>query len=203
QAKPGLLDKRIRYSKTTLPNWSPLTTQHQANGMTVAELSAATRQYSDNGPPNPLLKEINGTAALTAFMRSIGDTTFRLDRLEPELNSAIPGDPRDTSTPKAVAESMQKLALGKALAETQRQQLADWLKGNTTGKARIRAAVPDGWEVGDKTGTCGVYGTANDYAVLWPPKRAPIVLAVYTKHVKKEAKHSDEVIAAAARAALK
>ncbi|AXT46233.1 MULTISPECIES: carbapenem-hydrolyzing class A beta-lactamase CRH-1 [Chromobacterium] len=202
QDKPGLLDKRIRYSKAALPNWSPITTKHQASGMTVAELNAASVQYSDNGAANLLLKEINGPAALTAFMRSIGDASFRLDRREPELNSAIPGDPRDTSTPKAVAESAQKLALGKALPEPQRQQLADWLKGNTTGNARIRAAVPAGWEVGDKTGTCGVYGTANDFAVIWPPKRAPIVLAVYTKHAKKEAKHSDEVIAAAARAAL-
>ncbi len=171
-------------------------------GMTVAELSAAAVQYSDNAAPNLLLKELGGPAGLTAFMRSIGDTTFRLDRWELELNSAIPGDARDTSSPRAVTESLQKLTLGSALAAPQRQQFVDWLKGNTTGNHRIRAAVPADWAVGDKTGTCGVYGTANDYAVVWPTGRAPIVLAVYTRAPNKDDKHSEAVIAAAARLAL-
>ncbi|WP_257099750.1 serine hydrolase, partial [Klebsiella pneumoniae] len=107
-----------------------------------------------------------------------------------------------TSSPRAVTESLQKLTLGSALAAPQRQQFVDWLKGNTTGNHRIRAAVPADWAVGDKTGTCGVYGTANDYAVVWPTGRAPIVLAVYTRAPNKDDKHSEAVIAAAARLAL-
>ncbi|POZ59925.1 carbapenem-hydrolyzing class A beta-lactamase [Chromobacterium alticapitis] len=202
QKQAGLLDKRVSYGKEALISWSPITEKHQAKGMTVAGLSAATVQYSDNAAANILLKELGGPAQLTAFMRSIGDQTFRLDRREPELNTAIPGDARDTSSPRAVAESLRKLTLGSALAAPQRQQLIDWLKGNTTGDKRIRAAVPAGWAVGDKTGTCGAYGTANDYAVIWPTGRAPVVLAVYTKAQDKALKSSDAAIAAAAKAAL-
>ncbi|MGC0151620.1 carbapenem-hydrolyzing class A beta-lactamase [Chromobacterium vaccinii] len=202
QQQAGLLDKRIAYGEDALISWSPITRKHQATGMTVAGLCAATVQYSDNAAGNLLLKELGGPAGLTAFMRSIGDRTFRLDRWEPELNTAIPNDARDTSSPRAVAESLRKLALGSALAAPQRRQLNDWLKGNTTGDKRIRAEVPAGWKVGDKTGTCGVYGTANDYAVIWPKGRAPIVLAVYTKGRDKNLKPSDAVIAAAAKAAL-
>nr|UNZ81749.1 mutant KPC family beta-lactamase [Klebsiella pneumoniae] len=204
QQQAGLLDTPIRYGKNALVPWSPISEKYLTTGMTVAELSAAAVQYSDNAAANLLLKELGGPAGLTAFMRSIGDTTFRLDRweLELELNSAIPGDARDTSSPRAVTESLQKLTLGSALAAPQRQQFVDWLKGNTTGNHRIRAAVPADWAVGDKTGTCRVYGTANDYAVVWPTGRAPIVLAVYTRAPNKDDKHSEAVIAAAARLAL-
>ncbi|HBX9729349.1 TPA: KPC family carbapenem-hydrolyzing class A beta-lactamase [Klebsiella pneumoniae] len=202
QQQAGLLDPPIRYGKNALVPWSPISEKYLTTGMTVAELSAAAVQYSDNAAANLLLKELGGPAGLTAFMRSIGDTTFRLDRWELELNSAIPGDARDTSSPRAVTESLQKLTLGSALAAPQRQQFVDWLKGNTTGNHRIRAAVPADWAVGDKTGTCGVYGTANDYAVVWPTGRAPIVLAVYTRAPNKDDKHSEAVIAAAARLAL-
>ncbi|MBL9842508.1 KPC family carbapenem-hydrolyzing class A beta-lactamase [Klebsiella pneumoniae] len=202
QQQAGLLDTPIRYGKNALVPWSPISEKYLTTGMTVAELSAAAVQYSDNAAANLLLKELGGPARLTAFMRSIGDTTFRLDRWELELNSAIPGDARDTSSPRAVTESLQKLTLGSALAAPQRQQFVDWLKGNTTGNHRIRAAVPADWAVGDKTGTCGVYGTANDYAVVWPTGRAPIVLAVYTRAPNKDDKYSEAVIAAAARLAL-
>ncbi len=155
QQQAGLLDTPIRYGKNALVPWSPISEKYLTTGMTVAELSAAAVQYSDNAAANLLLKELGGPAGLTAFMRSIGDTTFRLDRWELELNSAIPGDARDTSSPRAVTESLQKLTLGSALAAPQRQQFVDWLKGNTTGNHRIRAAVPADWAVGDKTGTCG------------------------------------------------
>ncbi|WP_396369355.1 class A beta-lactamase, partial [Klebsiella pneumoniae] len=153
QQQAGLLDTPIRYGKNALVPWSPISEKYLTTGMTVAELSAAAVQYSDNAAANLLLKELGGPAGLTAFMRSIGDTTFRLDRWELELNSAIPGDARDTSSPRAVTESLQKLTLGSALAAPQRQQFVDWLKGNTTGNHRIRAAVPADWAVGDKTGT--------------------------------------------------
>ncbi len=139
QQQAGLLDTPIRYGKNALVPWSPISEKYLTTGMTVAELSAAAVQYSDNAAANLLLKELGGPAGLTAFMRSIGDTTFRLDRWELELNSAIPGDARDTSSPRAVTESLQKLTLGSALAAPQRQQFVDWLKGTrpaTTASAR-------------------------------------------------------------------
>jgi beta-lactamase class A len=176
--EPALLKKRIHYTKDDLVPHAPVTGKHLADGMTVAELCEATLQYSDNPAANLLMKQIGGPAAVTAYARSIGDTEFRQERWETELNSAIPGDPRDTTTPAAMARSLHKLVLGDALPAAQRKQLKDWMLGNTTGATRIRAGVPAAWPLADKTGA-GDYGTVNDIAVIWPPRKAPIVLAVY------------------------
>ncbi len=196
--EPGLLNQRIKYTPVELVTYSPITEKHLADGMTVAELCAAAIQYSDNTAGNMLIKIIGGPPAVTAYARSIGDTAFRLDRWETELNTAIPGDARDTTTPAAMAATLQKLVLGNTLAAPQREQLQAWLRGNTTGATRIRAGVPAGWVVGDKTGG-GDYGTNNDVAVLWPPGKPPIVLALYMTQREKEAKPKNEVLAEATR----
>ncbi len=195
---PGLLQERITYQKSELVSYSPISEQHIKDGMTVAELCAATVQYSDNGAANLLMKLLDGPEGVTTFARSIGDHHFRLERWETELNTAIPGDLRDTTTPQAMAHSLQKLVLGEALPAPQRQQLQDWLRGNTTGATRIRAGVPASWQVGDKTGT-GDYGTTNDVAVLWPAGKAPVVLALYLTQNAKDAAPRNETLAAATR----
>lgn len=199
-ADSRLLQQRITYSKEDVEKsgYGPITEKHLADGMTIAELCAATIQYSDNAAVNLLMKELGGPAAVTAYARSIGDHTFRLDRWEPELNSAIPGDLRDTSTPAAMEKTLQRLALGDALALPQRAQLVAWLKGNTTGGKRMLAGVPKGWIVGDKTGT-GSYGTTNDIGVLWPATGSAIVAAIYFTQHEKDASPRDDVIASATR----
>jgi beta-lactamase class A len=192
------MQQRIRYQKSDLVAYSPITEKHLDSGMTVAELCAAALQYSDNTAVNLLMKQLGGPAAITTYARSIGDTTFRLDRWETELNSAIPGDERDTTTPAAMAASLQKLALGNALPQAQREQLVAWMKGNTTGDKRIRAGVPAGAIVADKTGG-GDYGTTNDIGIVWRENRAPLVIAVYFTQPQQDAKANNEVIASAAR----
>lgn len=200
--EPGFLKKRLRYTQADIKPHSPVSEKHVADGMTTAALCAATIQYSDNAAANILMKELGGPAAITAYARSIGDETFRLDRWETELNTAIPGDERDTTTPLAMARTLQKLLVGDALPPAQRQQLKDWMVGNTTGDARIRAGVPKGAVVGDKTGT-GAYGVANDIGVIWLPDRAPIVLAVFTHSTDEKAEPSSEIVAKATAFALK
>jgi len=197
-AEPSLLAERVRYTRAELVTNSPVTQEHMAAGMTYAELSAAALQYSDNTAANLMLRRLGGPAGLTAYARSVGDTVFRLDRWETELNTAIPGDPRDTTTPAAMAQTVRRLVLDDALPAPQRAQLEAWLRGNTTGATRIRAGVPPSWAVGDKTGA-GDYGTNNDVGVLWPPGRAPVVLAVYTTQRRPDAKARNDVIAEAAR----
>ncbi|PSB38971.1 class A beta-lactamase [Aphanothece minutissima] len=198
QRQPGFLEQRIRFGRQDLVSHSPIAEQHLEGGLTVEEMAAATVQTSDNTAANQLMARLGGPAGLTAFARSIGNRTFRLDRWETALNSAIPGDPRDTDTPAGMGTSLQALVLGTALGPPQRQRLQDWLIGTTTGDRRVRAGVPSGWQVGDKTGTCGAYGTANDVAVLWPPDRAPIVLAVFHTQADPAAAAQDGVIAEAA-----
>lgn len=194
----GLMQQRLRYQRSDLVTYSPITEKHIADGMTIAELCAAAIQYSDNTAANLLIKTLGQPETVTAFARSIGDTEFRLDRWETDLNTAIPGDPRDTTTPAAMGRSVQRLVLGNALAPDHRERLQGWLRGNTTGAARIKAGIPADWEIGDKTGS-GDYGSANDVAVLWPPRRDPVVLAIYTTQHEKDSKARSDVIASAAQ----
>lgn len=195
-----LLQQKITYSKKDVDSagYSPITKNHIADGMTIGELCAAAISYTDNTAINLLLKKLGGLEVVNSFARSIGDNTFRLDHWEPELNSAIPGDLHDTTTPAAMEKSLQELVLGHALALLQREQLQTWLKDSITGNARIRAGVPKGWIVGDKTGT-GDFGTTNDIGVIWPPNGSPIVVAIYFTQNKKDAVPRNDVIASATR----
>ncbi|MBC3435881.1 class A beta-lactamase [Pseudomonas sp. BW16M2] len=197
-SEPGLLARRIAYGAEQLVVYSPVTEKHVGPGMTVAELCAAAVQYSDNTAGNLLLELVGGPPGLTAFVRGLGDPTFRLDRNEPTLNTALPGDPRDTTTPLAMGMTLQRLLLTDGLPAAAQQQLQAWLKGNTTGDARIRAGLPKDWVVGDKTGS-GDYGVANDVAVIWPKGRAPWILVVFSRSTKQDAPWNSETIAAATR----
>ena len=196
-----LLQRRILYNNKDLARYSPITTEHIHDGMTVAELCAAALQYSDNTAFNLLLKLLGGTAALTAYARSIGNASFRLDRWETDLNEASPGDPRDTVTPFAMMDSLRRLALADALPKAQRETLVTWMRGNTTGAKRIRAAVPADWVVADKTGT-GEHGTTNDIGIVWPIRMPPVVLCVYFTQGDPRAAPREDVVAAATRIVL-
>jgi beta-lactamase class A len=198
ETQKNLLNRRVEIKKSDLVNYNPITEKHLDTGMTLAELSAATLQYSDNTAMNKLLSTLGGPAKVTQFARSIGDATFRLDRPEPELNTAIPGDERDTSSPLAMAKSLHNLTLGNALGEPQRAQLIAWMKGNTTGAESIRAGLPATWVVGDKTGS-GDYGTTNDIAIVWPENRAPLILVTYFTQPQQDAKGRKDVLAAATK----
>ncbi|WP_454830807.1 class A beta-lactamase [Pseudoxanthomonas wuyuanensis] len=177
-----VLERRIPILASDLVSHSPVTEKLVGSeGASVAQLCEATMIVSDNAAANLLLPLIGGPDGLTRFVRTLDDTRTRLDRNEPSLNSAIPGDPRDTTTPQAMLHSMQRLLLGDALGEASRKQLLAWLRGNRTGDNRLRAGLPAGWQVGDKTGTAdnGSNGTSNDIAILWPPGRAPLLLTCY------------------------
>ncbi|MGI8435945.1 MAG: class A beta-lactamase [Chthoniobacterales bacterium] len=179
EQKKEQLDRFVPYTAGDILEYAPVTKKHLSKGgMTVAALGQAALQWSDNTAANLLLATLNGPPGLTSYVRSLGDETTRLDRNEPTLNTALPGDERDTTTPVAMLEDMRRLLLGEALSAPSREQLETWLRGNTTGAGKIRAGVPGDWVVGDKTGS-GANGATNDIAILRPPGGAPILLAVY------------------------
>ncbi|WP_052285740.1 CTX-M family extended-spectrum class A beta-lactamase [Kluyvera genomosp. 1] len=198
ETEHNLLNKRVKINKSDLTNYNPIAEKHVGGSMSLSELSAAALQYSDNVAMNKLIEQLGGPDGVTAFARQVGDETFRLDRTEPTLNTAIPGDPRDTTTPLAMAQTLRNLTLGKALGDTQRAQLVTWMKGNTTGAASIQAGLPASWVVGDKTGS-GDYGTTNDIAVIWPKDRAPLVLVTYFTQTQPKAESRRDVLASAAK----
>jgi beta-lactamase class A len=195
------LQRRVAFAQQDLVTYSPVTEKHVgAGGMTVAELCEAAVTLSDNTAANILLASFGGPEGLTAYVRSLGDDTTRLDRIETALNEATPGDPRDTTTPAAMLETMQKLLLGGALSRASREQLTAWLVANKTGDQRLRAGVPQGWRVGDKTGTGG-HGATNDIGILWPPGRAPILVAAYFAEAQASEPERSAVLAEVGRIA--
>ncbi|MBH0345719.1 class A beta-lactamase BlaIII [Bacillus pacificus] len=195
------LDERITYTREDLSNYNPITEKHVDTGMTLKELADASVRYSDSTAHNLILKKLGGPSAFEKILREIGDTVTNSERFEPELNEVNPGETHDTSTPKAIAKTLQSFTLGTVLPSEKRELLVDWMKRNTTGDKLIRAGVPKGWEVADKTGA-GSYGTRNDIAVIWPPNKKPIVLAILSNHDKEDAKYDDKLIADATKTVL-
>ncbi len=192
------LDRKVKILKGDLVAHAPAAEKRVGGTMTMAELCDAAITLSDNAAANHMLASFGGPAGLTEFLRSTGDQVTRLDRKEPELNEAIVGDPRDTTTPNAMNETMNRLILRDVLSDASRKQLKDWLIANKTGDERVRAGVPKEWIVGDKTGT-GNNGAANDTAIAWPPARQPVLLSVYYAESKIAPEARSKVIADAAK----
>lgn len=196
------LNERIFYTRDDLVNYNPITEKHVDTGMTLRELADASLRYSDNTAGNLILQQLGGPDGFKEALENIGDDVTLPERFEPDLNEVNPGETHDTSTPRALATSLQKYVLGQSLPEDKRALLTDWMKRNTTGNALIRAGVPKSWEVADKTGA-GSYATRNDIAILWPPKGDPIVLAILSNRTEKDAEYNDKLIAEAAKQAVK
>jgi beta-lactamase class A len=194
------LDRRITFAAGDIVVNSPVTKARVGgSGMTLAEICEAAMTMSDNTAGNLILAALGGPAGFTAYARSLGDSVSRLDRIEPELNEALPDDPRDTTTPLAMLGNVQKLVLGDALAAASKEQLTKWMLGNKTGDTRLRAQLPAGWRTGDKTGA-GDRGTSNDVGVLWPPNGKPIVVTAYLTGTSEPADKRNATLAAVGRA---
>lgn len=173
------LDHKLPLRPEDMVAHAPVTSLHLAEGaMSVRDLCAAIVTVSDNPAANILLTTVDGPAGLTQFLRGIGDRVTRLDRTELALNTNLPGDPRDTTSPQAMAHSMEKVLLGDVLTTQSRLQLIAWLRQATTGLRRLRAGVPSDWKPGDKTGN-GANGAANDLLIAWPPGRSAVIGTVH------------------------
>jgi beta-lactamase class A len=175
----------IPYGQADLLDYAPVAKENLATGkMSVSEMCKAIVELSDNTCANLLLARIGGPSALTAFWRSLGDTISRLDHNEPELNRSPPGDPRDTTTPLAMAGNLKRLVTSEALSPASRAQFIEWMAGCKTGANRLRGGLPASWTIGDKTGNNGK-DASGDIAVVWPRSDikpdAPILIAAYTQ----------------------
>lgn len=196
------LERRIAYDAAALLEYAPVTREHVSDGgMSVEALCEASITLSDNTAANLLLETLGGPSGLTAFFRAIGDSTSRLDRNEPMLNAATPGDERDTTTPSAMLGMMQELLLGNVLRGASKERLLAWLIATKTGLKRLRAGLPTEYRAGDKTGT-GNNGVTNDLAIAWPPSRPPILIAAYSWGSTASTERLSEVLAQVARLVL-
>lgn len=196
------LDRTVEVIRADVVGWAPVTEKHIGQRLPIATLCEAGLQWSDNGAANLMLDILGDPPAVTAFARSLGDPLTRLDRREPALNHVAPGEVRDTTTPRAMQEDLRRLILTPALTPPSRNRLIAWMAGNKTGDARIRAGVPKGWRVADKTGTGPEGGGVNDVAAIWPPGRAPILVSIYSTDSKAPAAERDAALAEATRILL-
>lgn len=193
EEQDNLLNEKIIYTKNDLIFFYPVTGNYVTQGMTLGALAEAAMSYSDDTAINLIMKKLGGPQQVNNFANSIGNKTFNIEHYEANLNSD-PNNTQDTSTPKDMAISLQKLTLGDSLQQPQRAQLAMWMRNNTTSYKRMRAGAPIGWAVADKTGS-GDYGVANDIGILWSPINKPVVLAIYTVQNNKKAKSRDDIVA--------
>ncbi|MEU2674562.1 class A beta-lactamase [Streptomyces sp. NPDC007164] len=194
----GGMDEVVKYSEEDLVSDSPVSEKHVGTGMSLSALCDAAVRFSDNTAANLLLDRLGGPRGLDAVLAGIGDDVTRMEHGEPELNRWSPGAMSDTSTPRALAGDLRAFVLGDLLGNGERAQLTKWLRTNMTGAELIRAGMPRGWVVGDKTGSGGSYGTRNDIAVVWRPDGAPVVVAILSNRFQEDAEYDNALVAEAA-----
>lgn len=197
EQQPSLLKQKVLIRPEDLTNYNPITQQFVGKSMNYFALSAAALQYSDNSAMNLLIQKVGGKQAINQYVKRLGDKVFRLDRLEPELNSAIPGDLRDTTSPQAMANTLQKIVFGNGLTANNQQLLIYWMQGNTTGDHSIKAGLSNNYQVADKTGS-GAYGTTNDIAIIWPPHQPPLIMVAFFTQWQPQARARPDILATSA-----
>ncbi len=175
-------DERLQWTKADLLSYAPFTAERLEQGATLRELAEAAQKLSDNTAANLLLARVGGPQRMTQFWRSMGDMVSRLDRTEPELNFAPAGEVRDTTSPHAMALTVEKILFGDVLTSANQLLLRKWMTATGTGARRIRAGLPQNWNAGDKTGTSTGPGSASTYADIGfagPVDSAPFTFAAY------------------------
>ncbi|MBF4606224.1 class A beta-lactamase [Curtobacterium sp. VKM Ac-1393] len=180
--------------------YSPVTEQHVDDGLSYEQLAEAAVRMSDNTALNVVLTRIGGPSGLDAALTELGDTTTEVVHGEPDLNTIEPGSTEDTTTPAAFTAALATALDGSTLSAADTALLVDWMGGNATGDALIRAGAPDGWVVVDKSGGAGPI--RNDVARVTPPGGDPIVLSVLTTRNDPDAAYDDALVARSASAVL-
>jgi len=194
------LDRRLEFSESDLMEYAPIAKEHVKDGaLTLGEACAAAVQWSDNTAANLVLKALGGPAAVTAFIRSTGDQITRLDNIEPALNVVLPGQVHDTTTAASMVALLNSVVLGKVLSPASRSRLEGWMLDAKVGEHRLPGGVPAGWRIAHKTGTWD--DQTNDVGIIWPPNRAPIIVAAlyYRKDTRWDQR--EKVLAEVARIA--
>lgn len=195
------LDRQVPVRQADIVPYSPVTEQRVGQSLTLGEIATAAVTRSDNTAGNYLFDAIGGPEGLDEALEQIGDDVTTVSRTEPDLNEATPGDERDTTTPRAIAESLRAYVFGDTLTSTEQQILTGWLTSIQTGDTLVRANLPDDWTVGDKSGAGG-YGTRSDIAVVWPDEGEPIVIAVMSSRADPQAGFDDQLVSQAAATAV-
>lgn len=201
QINNGMMDKVYPIKADAILEYAPVFKDKVGTEVSLKEACFATMTTSDNSAANLVLSHIGGPAGVTKFLIDNGDNVTRLDRIEPLLNEAIPGDKRDTTTPYAMNKTITNLVLGNALNDTSKQQLNDWMKANKVSNGLLRSVLPKGWEIADRSGAGG-HGSRGITAVVWNEQQQPLVISIYLTGTKASIPERDKEIAQIGQAIL-
>ncbi|HHX8332807.1 CARB family carbenicillin-hydrolyzing class A beta-lactamase [Vibrio antiquarius] len=174
--------------------WSPVMDKLAGQNTRVEHACEAAMLMSDNTAANLVLNEIGGPKAVTMFLRSIGDKATRLDRLEPRLNEATPGDNRDTTTPNAMVNTLRTLIEGETLSYESRVQLKIWMQDNKVSDSLMRSVLPTGWSIADRSGAGG-HGSRGINAIIWKENHRPVYISIYVTETELSLQARDQLIA--------
>jgi beta-lactamase class A len=172
------LKNTVAVNRDDLVTYSPVLEAYVEKEIALGDACQATMLTSDNTAANIVIESVGGTESITSFLRDIGDVNTRLDRVEPGLNEALPNDPRDTTTPISMTNTLNELVFGTVLSQDSRVQLIDWMKRNEVTGNLLRSALPAGWEIGDRSGAGG-FGARSITAVVWRDKQSPLIVSIY------------------------
>lgn len=187
------LTTEFMIKKESLVTYSPITEPLTGQTITLERACEATLATSDNTAANIVLTGIGGPQPLTEFLRATGDAVTRLDRTEPELNEANPGDLRDTTTPLAMTSTLNQLILGNVLHDGSRTQLKTWMMGNQVAGNLLRSILPEGWSIADRSGAGG-NGSRGITAIVWSKKRQPLVISIYMTGINVSVEERNQIV---------
>jgi len=115
-------------------------------------------------------------------------------------------DPRDTATPDALVQLLRQLFEGRRLSKESRDRILALMTRTHAGDERLRAGLPPGTSVADRTGTgadvAGIHIVTNDVGIVTlPGNRGHLAMAVMIKASDRPAEAREQSIARIARAA--
>lgn len=174
--------------------WSPVMDRMAGQTTRIEHACEAAMLMSDNTAANIVLRSIGGPHGVTRFLRSIGDKATRLDRFEPRLNEAKPGDNQDTTTPNAMVNTLHTLLEGDALSYESRIQLKIWMQDNKVSDSLMRSVLPKGWSIADRSGAGG-FGSRGITAMIWKENHKPVYISIYITETDLSLQARDQVIA--------
>jgi beta-lactamase class A len=188
------LDDSVLINENEIVINSPITERYVNKKITLKQACEATMTYSDNTAANIVISLVGGPQELTNFMRSINDNITRSDRYEPDLTINPENDLRDTTTPNAMSNSIRKLLTGNILSEKSKKQLTEWMMGNKVSDALLRAELPKGWFIADRSGASD-YGIRGITSMVWSEKQSPLFISVYIRKINTSLEERSEKIA--------
>ncbi|MBS9920589.1 CARB family carbenicillin-hydrolyzing class A beta-lactamase [Vibrio alginolyticus] len=174
--------------------WSPVMDKLAGQNTRIEHACEAAMLMSDNTAANLVLNEIGGPKAVTMFLRTIGDKATRLDRIEPRLNEATPGDSRDTTTPNAILNTLRTLVEGETLSYESRVQLKIWMQDNKVSDSLMRSVLPTGWSIADRSGAGG-HGSRGINAIIWKENHRPVYISIYVTETELSLQTRDQLVA--------